>query len=400
MAIFRYTAKDLGGVSRSGSVDARTKDLALNLLKTQGLFVVTLDEKRESVIEEILNFRGVPSGEVVSFTRQFSTMISAGLPVARAMEVLANQTQNSVFKKILFDVLRSIEGGSALSAALGRYPNVFPETYQALVRAGESSGKLDDILKRLASSMEADRELNSKFKAAMVYPIIVFFAMIGVFVILMVFVVPKLAEMYKGMNVDLPAVTQAMIDVSDFMVKFKGILAVLFVAAILLIRYALKTPQGRYLTTELSFRIPVFGGINKQKDLAQFTRTLSLLMTAAIPIVEALSIVSSVVSSSAFRKAAGEAAKQVEKGSSLSSYFKGNPVFPPVVSQMAGVGEETGKMDEVLDRLANYYEGEIDHMIKGLTSALEPIILVMLGGMVGFLIISIITPIYKITASI
>jgi type IV pilus assembly protein PilC len=400
MSIYRYTAKDLGGNTRSGTVDARTKELALNLLKTQGLFVVSLEEKRDSFFEELLNFRGVPTGEVVSFTRQFSTMISAGLPVARAMEVLANQTSNAVFKKILFDVLRSIEGGSALSAAMGRYPNAFPETYQALVHAGESSGKLDDILKRLATTMESERELNSKFKAAMVYPIIIFIAMGGVFCILMIFVIPKLAEMYKGMNVSLPAITQAMIDVSDFMVKNKYLLAVLLVAAVLLIRYALKTEQGKYLLTEFSFKLPVFGKINKQKDLSMFTRTLALLMSAAIPIVEALSIVSAVVESAAFRKAASDAAKQVEKGTSLSQYFKGNPVFPPVVGQMAAVGEETGKMDEILDRLANYYDGEIDHLIKGLTAALEPIILIMLGGMVGFLIISIITPIYKITASI
>ncbi len=400
MAIFKYTAKDVGGTTRSGTVDARTKDLALNLLKTQGLFVVSLDEKKESFIEELLNFRGVPTSEVVGFTRQFSTMISAGLPVARAIEVLANQTQNSIFKKILFDVLRSIEGGSALSSALGRYPNVFPETYQALVRAGESSGKLDEILKRLATTMEADRELTSKFKAAMVYPIIIFIAMLGVFVILMIFVIPKLADMYKGLNVPLPAVTQAMIDVSDFMVKNKFMLGILSIGAILLIRYALKTPQGKYIITEISFRIPVFGAINRQKDLAQFTRTLALLMSAALPIVEALSIVSAVVNSAAFRKAAAESAKMVEKGTPLSQCFKGNSVFPPVVGQMAAVGEETGKMDEVLERLSNYYDGEIDHMIKGLTSALEPIILVMLGTMVGFLIISIITPIYKITSSI
>lgn len=400
MAIFKYTAKDYGGAARSGTVDARTKELALNLLKTQGLYVVSLEEKKENLLEEILNFRGVPTGDVVSFTRQFSTMISAGLPVARAMEVLANQTQNSVFRKILLDVLRSIEGGSALSSAMGRYPSVFPETYQALVRAGESSGKLDDILKRLATTMESDRELTSKFKAAMVYPIIILFAMLGVFVILMIFVIPKLADMYKSMNVPLPAVTQAMIDVSDFMVKNKLILAILAVAGGLLLRYALKTPQGKYIITEISFRIPVFGAINRQKDLAQFTRTLALLMNAAIPIVEALSIVSAVVSSNAFRKAASESAKMVEKGTALSQCFKGNNVFPPVVGQMASVGEETGKMDEVLDRLANYYDGEIDHMIKGLTSALEPIILVMLGTMVGFLIVSIITPIYKITSSI
>ncbi|RJR26325.1 type II secretion system F family protein [candidate division WWE3 bacterium] len=400
MAIFSYVAKDVSGVSRSGTVDARTKELALNLLKTQGLYVVSLDERRETILDQILSFRGVPGNEVVSFTRQFSTMISAGLPISRALEVLANQTQNSTFKKMLTDVLRSVEGGSSLSSAMGRYPTVFPPTYQALVSAGESSGRMDEILKRLAATMESERDLNSKFKAAMVYPIIVFMAMIGVFVILMVFVVPKLADMYKGLNVPLPAVTQGMIAVSDFMVTYKLPLLIGSIIFILLLRYALKSEEGRYIVTEVTFKLPVFGKINKLKELSQFMRTLSLLMTSAIPIVEALNIVSSVVSSHAFQVAAQDAARQVEKGNPLSNFFKGNTIFPPVVGQMASVGEETGKMDEVLDRVANYYDGEVDHLIKGLSAALEPIILVMLGAMVGFLIISIITPIYKITSAI
>lgn len=400
MAIFKYTAKDTAGRTRTGTVDARSKELAFNLLKNQGLFVVSLNEKKESMVEEILTFRGVPATEVVSFTRQFSTMVSAGLPLSRALEVLAEQTNHNLFRKILQDVLRSVEGGSSLSAALGRYPNVFNPTYQALVNAGESSGKLDEILKRLADTMEAQRELNAKFKGAMIYPSIVFLAMIGVFVILMIFVVPKLSAMYEGLNVPLPGITRFMIVMSEFMVDHKLILLIGAVVFVLLVRYAAKTPQGRYIITETMFKIPVFGRINQHKEVAQFTRTLSLLMASAIPIVQALNIVASVVESDAFKKASEESAKQVEKGNSLSSYFKSNPVFPPVVSQMASVGEETGKMDEVLDRVANYYDGEVDHMVKGLSSALEPIILVMLGAMVGFLIISIITPIYKITSAI
>jgi type IV pilus assembly protein PilC len=400
MSIFKYVAKDSGGTSRFGSVDARTKDLALNLLKTQGLTIVSLEEKKESLMDLVMNIRGVPTGEIVSFTRQLSTMISAGLPISRALEVLATQTQNSSMKKILMDVLRSVEGGSSLSSALGRYPTVFSPTYQSLVHAGESSGKMDEILKRLATTMEADREMTSKFKAAMVYPVIVFFAMVGVFFILMIFVVPKLAEMYKGLNVPLPAVTQAMITTSDFMVKFKFIIIIVGFAAFMMLRYFLKTEEGRIVVTEITFRTPVFGKINKQKELAQFMRTLSLLMSSAIPIVEALNIVGTVASTQAYKKAAAEASKQVEKGNPLSQYFKSNPLFPVVVGQMASVGEETGKMDEVLERVASFYDSEVDHLIKGLSSALEPIILVMLGSMVGFLIISIITPIYKITSAI
>ena len=400
MAIFKYVAKDIGGTNRYGTVDARTKELALNLLKTQGLTVINLDEKKENFIEILTDFRGVPTGEVVSFTRQLSTMISAGLPISRALEVLAMQTQQMHFKKILMDILRSVEGGSSLSAALGRYEVIFPPTYQALVRAGESSGKMDEILKRLASTMESDREINAKFKGAMVYPIIVFMAMIGVFFILMIFVIPKLADMYKGLNVPLPPVTVAMIVASDFMVKFKFLILIFGIVAVILTRSFFRTEAGRVLLTEVVFRLPVFGKINKEKELAQFVRTLSLLMSSAIPIVDALNIVGTVAMTRAFKTAASEAALQVEKGNPISQYFRSNPLFPAVVSQMAAVGEETGKMDEVLERVASFYDGEVDHLIKGLSAALEPIILVILGGMVGFLIISIITPIYKITSAI
>jgi len=400
MPLFSYTASDTSGNKKSGTVDARTRDLAVSLLKTQGLYVIELAEKRRNIRERMGLFTGVPQGEVVAFTRQFSTMISAGLPISRALDVLSNQASNKTMGKIISEVLRDIEGGSSLSMALSRHPQVFPPTYQALVRAGEASGKLDEILKRLASTMEKQRELNAKFKGAMVYPSIVFLAMIGVFVLMMVFVIPKLAEMYKSLNVELPAMTQAMITLSDFMVNNFIVLMILSVAGFMGARYFLKTESGREVLSNLVFGIPIFGKINRQKEVTDFTRTLSLLIASAIPIVEALNIVAGVMRNKAFRDAAFGAAAAVEKGNALSEYVKTNKVFPPLLGQMVSVGEETGQLDDVLDRVANYLEGEVDHSVKGLSAALEPVILLMLGGMVGFLIISIITPIYKITSSI
>jgi type IV pilus assembly protein PilC len=400
MSLFSYTASDTSGNKKSGTVDARTRDLAVSLLKTQGLYVIELAEKRRNIRERMGLFTGVPQGEVVAFTRQFSTMISAGLPISRALDVLSNQASNKTMGKIITEVLRDIEGGSSLSMALSRHPQVFPPTYQALVRAGEASGKLDEILKRLASTMEKQRELNAKFKGAMVYPSIVFLAMIGVFVLMMVFVIPKLAEMYKSLNVELPAMTQAMITLSDFMVNNFIVLIILSVAGFMGARYFLKTESGREVLSNLVFGIPIFGKINRQKEVTDFTRTLSLLIASAIPIVEALNIVAGVMRNKAFRDAAYGAAAAVEKGNALSEYVKTNKVFPPLLGQMVSVGEETGQLDDVLDRVANYLEGEVDHAVKGLSAALEPVILLMLGGMVGFLIISIITPIYKITSSI
>ena len=400
MPLFTYTATDTSGNKKSGTVDSRTRDLAVGLLKSQGLYVIELSEKQETIMEKLGFFSKVPEDEVVAFTRQFSTMISAGLPISRALDVLSNQSANKGMQKVITEVLRDIEGGSSLSMAFSRHPRAFPPTYQALVRAGEASGKLDEILKRLAETMEKQRELNSKFKGAMIYPAIVFLAMIGVFIIMMIFVIPKLATMYKSMNVDLPAMTQAMISVSDFFVNNILLMIALAIGGFFGARSFLRTESGKEVMSNIVFSLPIFGKINQQKEITDFTRTLSLLIASAIPIVEALNIVAGVMRNKGFREAAFEAATAVEKGNALSEYVKTNKIFPPLLGQMVSVGEETGQLDEVLDRVANYLEGEVDHAVKGLSSALEPVILLMLGTMVGFLIVSIITPIYKITSAI
>lgn len=400
MPIFNYTAADAQGKKVTGSVDARSKDTAISLIKQKGLYLLTIVEKKPSLIQGVLDFSGVPKAEIVSFTRQFSTMISAGLPIANSLEVLVNQTGNRLLKEALVDVLHAVEGGSTLSAALARHPNIFNVTYQSLVTAGESSGSLDVILDRLAQRLEEERELESKFKSAMIYPIIVTIAMIGVFFIMMIFVVPKLADMYKNMNVPLPVVTQAMINTSDFMIQNKLFMLLIFAFTFFGIRLFVKSPQGSKIISDITFVLPVFGKINRLRDLDQFTSTLALLLSSAVPIVESLNIISGVVNNSAYKIAAKDAAIQVEKGMPIADYFKANPVFPPLVAQMAGVGQETGKMDEVLGKISNYFKSELNHLIDGLSAALEPIILVTLGIMVGFMIISIITPIYKITTAL
>jgi type IV pilus assembly protein PilC len=400
MPIFNYTSIDFSGKKIAGTVDARSKDIALSLLKDQGLFVVDISEKRTSIFEGMGLFTGVPEGDVVTFTRQFSTMITAGLPISRALEVLTEQNSNLALKKVLISVLRDIEGGASLSAAFGRHPDAFPTTYQALVRAGESSGKLDLILKKLADNMEAKRELQAKFTSAMVYPAIVLVAMIGVFFMLMIFVIPKLADMYKSLNVQLPAITQLLINLSDFMVGNVYFILLLLAGAVAFIRYFMRTPEGRDLLSYVAFNVPIFGKINRQKELTEFTRTVGLLISSAIPIVEVLNIVSGVVSNKIYKEGALDAARYVEKGNALSDFFKKNREFPPLIGHMTKVGEETGKLDEVLIKVSEYYDSEVDHLVKGLSAALEPVILILLGGMVGILIVAIITPIYKITSAL
>jgi type II secretory pathway component PulF len=245
MPVYNYIATDSNGMRRTGFVDARTEELALSLLKNQGLYVVSLSERRDSIMDSFMDLRGVPENEIINFTRQFSTMISAGLPLSRALEVLTDQTNNKKMKKILTDVLRDVEGGSPLSGALSRYPKVFNRTYQALIKAGESSGKLDEILKKLAQTMEDQRELLSNFKSAMIYPTIVFFAMIGVFVMMMVFVIPKLASMYDSMNIELPGMTKFMIQISRLFSDRFPVLLIITVVTTLVVRSFLKSDAGK-----------------------------------------------------------------------------------------------------------------------------------------------------------
>ncbi len=400
MPIFTYRARDSFGKQRVGTVDARSEASAVGLLKEQGLYVISLEERKTNLVEQLSNIRGVSTTETVAFTRQLSTMVSAGLPISRALEVLSEQSTNPKFRKILLDALRDVEGGTSLSSAFGRFPRIFSPTYIALVRAGESSGKLDEVLLRLADTMEADRELSAQFTGALIYPAIIFVAMIGVFILMMVFVVPKLADMYYSLNVELPAITQFMISMSDFIVHKYYIVILIVVGIGFATKTFLATPIGSDMVSVAMFKMPVFGKINKQKEIAQYTRTLSLLVSAAIPIVEALNIVADVVKNKLLKEAAYASAQNVEKGNSLSDYVKSNKNFPPIVGQMISVGEETGQLDSVLDRVADFFDGETSHAVKGLAAALEPIILIMLGGMVGVLIISIITPIYKITSAL
>lgn len=400
MGIFKYVAMDNSGNRRTGKVDARSKSVAISVLKGQGLYVVSLNEQSKSAMEIFTNIRGVPFTQLVTFTRQLSTMVSAGLSISKALDVLANQAESLKFQQMLASILRDVEGGSSLANSFAKHPETFNETYTALVAAGEASGKLDNILDQLADTMEAQRELRSKFKSAMIYPAIIFIAMIGVFFMLMIVVIPKLANMYESLNVELPTTTKILISISDFMVGHFIIVFLSIVGLVFITRLLLKSEGGKKAISVFLFKAPIFGSLNKKRELTEFTRTLSLLLSSAVPIVQSLGIVSNVVTNPTYRKGALDAATAIEKGGTLSSNLKANPAFPAIIGNMIATGEETGKLDEVLGRVADFYERETNHAVEGLSAALEPVILLMLGAMVGFLIISIITPIYQITSAI
>jgi type IV pilus assembly protein PilC len=397
--IFIFTAKDISGVSRSGTVEAASKEFAIELLKNQNLVVVSITEKKTSILEKMLEFGGVSEVDVTNFTRQFATMINSGLPINKALLICHDQLENKNFKVILLEISKDIDSGTSLSGALSRYPGVFDTSYTSLVRAGESSGKLDVTLQRLADSYESIRDLKSRLKSAMIYPAIVLVVMFLVIVVLISYVIPQLTEIFTSINQELPWHTQLLVNLSSIFRNFWYLFLIIFVGLGLFLRYFYSTEAGKSLIMRILVRIPVFGKVLKQTELANYLRTLALLISSGIQITQALLISAKVSSNPELVKASIEASGYVEKGNSLSEYLRSNSFFDPIISSMVKIGEETGKIDELITKVADNYALESSYSIKGLSAALEPIILVILGISVGGIVLSVITPIYGLIGS-
>lgn len=346
------------------------------------------------------NFKGISEKEVVLFTRQFATMVAAGLSVSKCLEVLKEQATHPKFKDIIADIQSQVAAGFPLSASFASYPLVFSKTYVALCKAAETSGRLDEVFLKLADALERDESIKSKFKTALIYPSIIVIAMFGVFVLMMFVVIPKLSELYDTMGVELPFITKIMIGISDLMLRFKFVLILLPFVLVYLFRYFMQSKRGRELWSEFVFLLPVIGAVNRLKDYAIFTRTLSMLLNAGVPLIDSLGISLEVVNNIDLQKAARSCLYMVEKGLPLSEAMQKSGVFPSMVYRMVQVGEETGSLDDVLAKVSNYYSEEVNTGVSRLSAALEPFILVLLGAGVGLLILSVITPIYKITTSI
>lgn len=400
MPIFSYNAKDTAGKDKNGTIDAPNEKVALNALSAQGLTItaLVLTEKQFTIDSILKKFSKIPLTVKVDFTRQLSTMINAGLPLTQSLEVLEEQTRNARMKEIVTELVGDIRGGSSFSKALERHPGVFPNVFISLVKAGEASGGLDKTLLRLADTMERQRDFQSKTKGAMVYPVVVMAAMAGVFALMMLFVMPKLSSMYDNMGAELPMITKVLIGTSTFMVKRWYLILLLLVGGIFAFNKYKKTDVGKHQLAKLIFKLPIVGIISKQTQLAEFTRTLGLLASSGVPILDSLDIAAESMTNVIYQEGIAAAAERVRKGEPLSIPLKENTYFPPLVSQMVAVGEQTGKVDEVLIKLSSYYESESEMSIKNLSTAIEPIIMIALGGMVALLMLSVITPIYNLTS--
>jgi type IV pilus assembly protein PilC len=400
MPIFQYKARENNGKLITGLVDAPSQEVAIRLLHEKQLFVIGVKESHEGFsfakIEQYM--KRVSFNDIVNFTRQLSTMITAGLSLPEALMILRNQTTNQAFSTILVDIEHQVVSGGNLAGALSKYPRYFSTTYIALVRAGEKSGTLDEILARLSETLEAEREFRGKISGAMIYPIIILIGMVGVIFVMMTVVMPKLTGLYKDFNIQLPWTTVLLMAISDFFVHFWWLMIFGIVGGVLLFNRWRKTPFGEIVVDQLIFKIPLFGELQKKIILVDFTRTLGMLVASGIHILEGLQILKSSLGNVMFRTAVDEISKKVEKGFPLGDSFAQYAVFPPIVSQMMKVGEETGKLDETLTKLSKYFQSESETLVKGLTTAIEPIIMVIMGVGVGFIVISVITPIYNLTS--
>ncbi len=396
---YYYKAKDKSGTYVTGEVEASSRDAAAKLVRQKGLVVIVIKPARISIFGFFTSFRNrITLGDVVAFTRQFSTMINAGLSVTESLNILREQSKGSM-KKVISQILADVEGGESLSKAFSKHPKVFTPIYISLVKSGEIGGVLDKVTARLADDLEKDAEFRGKIKTALIYPSIIVSGMVIVSFIMMIFVIPKLVSLYEDFQAELPWPTVVLITVSRFMTNFWFLIILGAIGAFYGFRAYRKTDSGREKTDAWLFKVPIIGELQKQVILTEMTRTLALMVGSGVSIIESLTITSGVVGNVIISDAIKDVGNQVEKGFPIAYAFAKHPeAFPFILSQMIAVGEETGKMDEVLTKVSHIFEVESDQKVKGLTAAVEPLVMVMLGLGVGFLVIAIILPIYNLTS--
>lgn len=402
MSRFAFRAKDWNGKTIKGVLDLPDKAQVIESVKANGLVPLDVTEVKESTLNELYKkfFGRVGLKEVSTLTRQLSTMMTAGLPLTDALSLLKNQTDsNKTMYGIMDYCLNQVRGGQPLGKTLEKYQDVFGEAYVASISAGEEAGVLEEILTKLANSIESQNEFNGKVKGAMVYPVIVIIGMVIVAAIMMVFVIPKLMGLYGDMGSKLPAITVALMAVSNFSAKWWFLIPLVLFGFYSMFKVGNQNANFRLKKDTLMLKIPILGPLNRKTMLANTLRTLSMLLAAGIGLVEALRIVSKVAGNEQYSQAYIKIAERVQKGFSISSSFEETAIFPIIVEQMVSTGESTGKLDDVLLRVSEYFSTEAEEAVKVLTAAIEPLVMIVLGIGVGFLVVAVIMPIYNLTSS-
>ncbi|MGB8324468.1 MAG: type II secretion system F family protein [Candidatus Acidiferrum sp.] len=396
MPVFTYRGTNRSGSNVSGEMSANNKAELQGLLRRQQITPTKMSEKGKEF--NLPSFgSGVGAKELAIFTRQFSVMIDAGLPLVQCLEILASQQENKTFQKVLIGTRSAVEGGSNLSTAMKQYPKVFDALYSNMVEAGETGGILDTILQRLSTYIEKNVKLQRAVKSALVYPIGVLTVAAGVIILLLWKVVPVFATLFAGLGVDLPLPTKIVIGLSNFVGSVFGLLIVVaVVGAIIGLKVWYGTKQGRMAIDTIILKLPVLGLVMRKIAVARFTRTLGTLIASGVPILEGLDITAKTSGNAVIEKALTQVRKSLEEGKSLTEPLKESDVFPGMVTQMIAVGEQTGAMDAMLQKIADFYEEEVDAAVKDLLTAIEPIMIVFLGVVVGGVVISMYLPLFSL----
>ncbi|HTZ48293.1 MAG TPA: type II secretion system F family protein [Verrucomicrobiae bacterium] len=396
MPVFTYKGTNRAGTSVAGEMTANSKTELQSLLRRQQITPTRVSEKGKEFNLPTFG-SGVNAKELAIFTRQFSVMIDAGLPLVQCLEILASQQENKTFQKVLTGTRSAVEGGSNLSTAMKQYPKVFDPLYSNMVEAGETGGILDTILQRLSTYIEKNVKLKAAVKSALIYPIGVLTIAGGVITLLLWKVVPIFAALFAGLGVDLPLPTKIVIALSHFVGSIFGFLIFFgLVASVIGLKIWYGTPSGRFILDTIILKVPVLGILMRKIAVARFTRTLGTLISSGVPILEGLDITAKTSGNAVVERALTKVRKSLEEGKSLTEPLKESEVFPGMVTQMIAVGEQTGAMDAMLQKIADFYEDEVDVAVKDLLTALEPIMIVFLGLVVGGVVISMYLPLFSL----
>lgn len=397
MATYNYSVRDRMGRILKGKLDGDSKDAVQARLTQMGYIIVQLDQQGGlSALNEIKFGTGVNQKDVAIFARQFSTMIDAGLSLTKCLAILSAQTESAGLRDVISQIGKDVESGQSLSDALGRHPKVFPPIFVSMVRAGETGGVLDEVLQRVADHLEAELSLKGKIKSAMTYPVAMGGLVLIVLAAMMIFVVPTFEKMFSDMGGKLPFVTQLLVDTSSFVASWKGAVAALaLVGAYFAFKWWSKGP-GTLIWDGAKLQMPVFGSLVRKISLARFTRTFGTLVTAGVPILTALDIVADTAGNEVIANAVRRARSAIKEGETIAKPLSESKVFPSMLVQMIAVGEETGALDQMLNKVAAFYEEEVSTATDGLTSLIEPLMMASLGVIVGGIVIALYLPMFQV----
>ncbi len=397
---FSYKVRDQNGQLIEGTLEAPSKDLVTTKLREMGYAPLEIREKRKSAMSAELKIGGgsgkVKVRDIAVLSRQLATMIAAGMPLIRALNVLKDQTENKVLIAAIGDIRSDIERGVSFHQAVEKHSKTFPPLYAPMIKAGETGGVLDSILDRLAKTLEKQAELRGKVRSAMAYPVMVGMMVVMIATGMLIFIVPRFATIYDNLDGTLPLPTRILMSISRALTQKGPYILVILIALVYAFRRWKKTPKGRLIFDGLMLRAPLFGTLASKTAVARFSRTLSSLIRAGVPMMESLAIVANTSGNTVMQKAIDETREHVRHGAAISAAIAGHPVFPPMVVQMIAVGEETGALDEMLEKMADFYEAEVEATVNALTSLIEPLLMVFMGVVVGGMIIALYMPIFKL----